>query len=104
MASWGNSDSLASGGTITIGTAGVCTGSGTTFSTAGVTGGVISVGAGATYGEAIIVSVDSNTKCTVASTEFLIYDPTTGLIPTGCLLYTSPSPRDVEESRMPSSA
>ena len=23
---------------------------------------------------------------------------------TGCLLYTSPSPRDVEESRMPSSA
>ena len=25
-------------------------------------------------------------------------------IPRGCLLYTSPSPRDVEESRMPSSA
>ena len=25
-------------------------------------------------------------------------------IPTTCLLYTSPSPRDVEESRMPSSA
>ena len=24
--------------------------------------------------------------------------------PVGCLLYTSPSPRDVEESRMPSSA
>ena len=24
--------------------------------------------------------------------------------PKGCLLYTSPSPRDVEESRMPSSA
>ena len=24
--------------------------------------------------------------------------------PAGCLLYTSPSPRDVEESRMPSSA
>ena len=24
--------------------------------------------------------------------------------PTGCLLYTSPSPRDVEEARMPSSA
>ena len=24
--------------------------------------------------------------------------------PTNCLLYTSPSPRDVEESRMPSSA
>ena len=26
------------------------------------------------------------------------------LTPYGCLLYTSPSPRDVEESRMPSSA
>ena len=26
------------------------------------------------------------------------------LAPYGCLLYTSPSPRDVEESRMPSSA
>ena len=27
-----------------------------------------------------------------------------GLVYLGCLLYTSPSPRDVEESRMPSSA
>ena len=27
-----------------------------------------------------------------------------GAVTTGCLLYTSPSPRDVEESRMPSSA
>ena len=27
-----------------------------------------------------------------------------GRIARGCLLYTSPSPRDVEESRMPSSA
>ena len=27
-----------------------------------------------------------------------------GPTPEGCLLYTSPSPRDVEESRMPSSA
>ena len=27
-----------------------------------------------------------------------------GTIGNGCLLYTSPSPRDVEESRMPSSA
>ena len=26
------------------------------------------------------------------------------IIPSACLLYTSPSPRDVEESRMPSSA
>ena len=27
-----------------------------------------------------------------------------GAVPETCLLYTSPSPRDVEESRMPSSA
>ena len=27
-----------------------------------------------------------------------------GTMAKGCLLYTSPSPRDVEESRMPSSA
>ena len=27
-----------------------------------------------------------------------------GITPITCLLYTSPSPRDVEESRMPSSA
>ena len=27
-----------------------------------------------------------------------------GVVPRTCLLYTSPSPRDVEESRMPSSA
>ena len=33
---------------------------------------------------------------------FLLAD-TRALMPT-CLLYTSPSPRDVEESRMPSSA
>ena len=35
-------------------------------------------------------------------------ETTTDVIPRGlfmgCLLYTSPSPRDVEESRMPSSA
>ena len=28
----------------------------------------------------------------------------TGVVTNGCLLYTSPSPRDVEESRMPSYA
>ena len=32
----------------------------------------------------------------------LITDPLVGYL--SCLLYTSPSPRDVEESRMPSSA
>ena len=31
-------------------------------------------------------------------------NPFWGAMELGCLLYTSPSPRDVEESRMPSSA
>ena len=36
---------------------------------------------------------------------FVIFDvETVFLYPWACLLYTSPSPRDVEESRMPSSA
>ena len=42
-----------------------------------------------------------------ASREVLIkraYFDLIGLSPRHCLLYTSPSPRDVEESRMPSSA
>ena len=32
------------------------------------------------------------------------YGDNSDAFPTDCLLYTSPSPRDVEESRMPSSA
>ena len=42
-----------------------------------------------------------------AAGQFIIHRPTENgeRIPlTICLLYTSPSPRDVEESRMPSSA
>ena len=34
----------------------------------------------------------------------LVFDTKKFLKGRGCLLYTSPSPRDVEESRMPSSA
>ena len=33
-----------------------------------------------------------------------VVSETGGHLGAGCLLYTSPSPRDVEESRMPSSA
>ena len=37
--------------------------------------------------------------------DFRYYPPADPELPAqGCLLYTSPSPRDVEESRMPSSA
>ena len=54
MALWGVQDSLASGGTITINTAGTITGSGTSFSTAAVAGSVVTVGSGATYGLSLI--------------------------------------------------
>ena len=49
----------------------------------------------------------------LAKTSTVFKSHFTGIVPcgparatmlTGCLLYTSPSPRDVEESRMPSSA
>ena len=39
-------------------------------------------------------------KCPYCGCSLVGYRP----IPKDCLLYTSPSPRDVEESRMPSSA
>ena len=45
-------------------------------------------------------------KSTFNNTTISITDPQGNVIAwqSGCLLYTSPSPRDVEESRMPSSA
>ena len=56
-----------------------------------------------TEASAIDVSSTSNTSATViAGGNFLRADAADTT--TGCLLYTSPSPRDVEESRMPSSA
>ena len=44
------------------------------------------------------------TKLTGVHSEAAAYEFTTLTCVPGCLLYTSPSPRDVEESRMPSSA
>ena len=41
--------------------------------------------------------------CT-GSGSFLIWALKQGLCPNSCLLYTSPSPRDMRRSRMPSSA
>ena len=40
----------------------------------------------------------------IAYTQTMNLDVVALHAPYGCLLYTSPSPRDVEESRMPSSA
>lgn len=87
MSLWGNKDVVPTAGTITINlSTEVITGSGTSFTTAGYVvspGDIINVGAGATYGRAVIASVTNNTVASVASTQFLIPDPATGLIPAG---------------------
>ena len=44
------------------------------------------------------LKMDNTTLSTVGTNENLVIDPN------GCLLYTSPSPRDRQKSRMPSSA
>ena len=48
---------------------------------------------------AVVGSMDSFASVESVKSVSEIYAPISG-----CLLYTSPSPRDVEESRMPSSA
>ncbi len=84
MSLWGNKDLVAKGGTVWINLSSeVITGTGTTFSTSGFEvseGDVIVVGAGATYGHAVIRTVSSNTVASVASTQYLIPHSTTGII------------------------
>jgi hypothetical protein len=96
MSLWGNKDLVGNAGTITINLANEqITGSGTTFVTAGHVvseGDVIVVGAGATYGHAVINTVTSNTIASVATTQYLIPNPTTGLIPTGTPYYITQRP------------
>ena len=59
MALWGTKDAVYSDGTIAVSGLTV-TGTGTTFNTSGLIseGDVIACGAGTTYGEAVIASVD----------------------------------------------
>lgn len=84
MALWGSKDLVGKAGTVWIDLSSeVITGTGTTFSTTGFTvseGDVIVVGAGATFGHAVISSVTSNTVASIASTQYLIPHPTTGII------------------------
>jgi hypothetical protein len=76
MSLWGNKDSFNTGltGTITVNlSTNVVTGSGTTFVTAGIsTGDVLTIGVGATYGQAIISGITSATQLSIGSTQFLI--------------------------------
>ena len=57
------------------------------------------IGATAAYGIVLAIQESNDLEFIKKSSNELIQSR-----PTACLLYTSPSPRDVEESRMPSSA
>ena len=79
MSLWGDKDLVTSTGTISIDFASkTVTGAGTTFTDVGVTqGDVISVGAGATYGFAVVDSVSSNTELAIYSTGYFVAGVTT---------------------------
>jgi hypothetical protein len=73
MALWGNKDSVYSDGTVAVNYTNLTvTGTGATFTTAGIsTGDVIQIGAGSTFGEAVITAVSSASTISIASTQFL---------------------------------
>jgi hypothetical protein len=74
MALWGKADKIFSPGTISVNyTTLVVTGSGTSF-TAASEGDVISIGAGKTFGEAVISDITSDTLLTIATARFLTGD------------------------------
>ena len=79
MSLWGDKDLVTSTGTISIDFASkTVTGSGTTFADDDVTqGDVISVGAGATYGFAVVDSVTNNGSLTIYSTNYFVAGVTT---------------------------
>jgi len=79
MSLWGDKDLVTSTGTISIDFASkTVTGAGTTFTDDGVTqGDVISVGAGATYGFAVVDSVTNNGSLTIYSTNYFVAGVTT---------------------------
>jgi hypothetical protein len=73
MALWGTADSLYSTGTVSVNYATkTITGTGTSFTAAGISvGDVISIGAGGTFGSAVISAVTSNTLISIATTQYL---------------------------------
>ena len=91
MALWGKKDSLSNlTGTITIDTfLEVVTGSGTSFTTAGIAAGdIIVIGVGATYGQAVIYGVTSETQLSIGSTQFITGIGTVGFGATVGVAYT----------------
>ena len=71
MALWGKADSIYSTGTVSVNYATkVITGSGTSFLAATV-GSVITIGAGGTFGQAVISGITSETQISIATTQYL---------------------------------
>lgn len=81
MALWGTADSLYSVGTVTVDyTAKTITGSGTSFTAAGIsTGDVITVGTGGTFGSAVISGITSDRLISIATTQYLSGAPIAGV-------------------------
>ena len=84
MSLWGNKDLVGNAGSVEINLSKeAIVGTATTFTTSRhvvTEGDIIVVGAGATYGHAVIKTVSSNTVASIASTQYLIPHPTTGII------------------------
>lgn len=95
MALWGNRDLVGNAGTVEINlSTEAIIGSATTFTTSGYVvseGDVIVVGAGTTYGHAVIRTVTNNTTASVATTQYLIPD-SGGNIPPGTSYYITQRP------------
>ena len=93
MSLWGDKDLVTSTGTISIDFASkTVTGSGTTFTDHGVTqGDVINVGAGATYGFAVVDSVASNGSLAIYSTDYFVAGVTTVPASTSICYFTGTS-------------
>ena len=73
MALWGTADGLYSPGTVSVNYAAkTITGSGTSFTAAGIAEGtIITIGAGGTFGSAVISGITSNTFISIATTQYL---------------------------------
>jgi hypothetical protein len=73
MALWGKADNLFSPGTVAVDYAAkTITGTGTSFRAAGIsTGTVITIGVGATFGQAVISRITSETVISIATTQYL---------------------------------
>jgi hypothetical protein len=81
MALWGTADGLFSPGTVEVDYAAkTITGSGTSFTAAGIAEGtIISIGAGSTFGSAVISEVTSATLISIATTQYLSGAPISGV-------------------------